>query len=116
MDSALKISETLKKQLVDFARQSPHAEVGGFIVETKDGLEFAPMKNEAPPDVKDKVCIVGGMQYIQCLKRGKITAFFHTHPATDETASDFDKLSCEHFNIPFLIYSTKTGKFNTIYP
>jgi proteasome lid subunit RPN8/RPN11 len=108
--------DNMLRQIKELAQASPRVETGGFVVEKNNKLIVVPLINEAPRDSQPDTFVLGGMQYLQCLAMGNPKYFFHSHVDYDETPSTFDEQACDHFGLPFLIYSLKTDKTTILSP
>lgn len=105
------ISREAKQQIVAIAAKAAPEEACGFIV---DG-QVVPCKNiHANP--LDHFAI-SAEDYARAEELGGIQAVFHTHGVNDlPKFSSHDIASCKQSNLPWILYSLKTGSFTSIDP
>ncbi|MAF24954.1 hypothetical protein CL634_05200 [bacterium] len=100
----------IKKEIKLHSLEEDPNECCGLILEIDKDLRIMKCKNIS----KDKLnnFEIGPHDYLRGEKRGKIKAYYHSHP-NDEigTFSDIDKKVSLGHGIPLIMYSIKNNKF-----
>jgi proteasome lid subunit RPN8/RPN11 len=101
------------KSIIEHAEKS-NLEVCGFITVEDGELKVQPAQNIA--NYSDDIFEIHPLEILRQIRSGKLAAIYHTHPATGEEESKFDKFNCENSCIPYVIYSKQSQKFNLLVP
>lgn len=101
------------KSIIEHANSSEQ-EVCGFIIVENGILKSEPAQNISI--FKNDIFEIHPLEILRKIKSGKLAAIYHTHPASTEEESKFDRFNCENSCIPFVIYSKESQKFNLLIP
>jgi proteasome lid subunit RPN8/RPN11 len=91
--------------LVHAKDQDPN-ESCGLLLNIRGKERYHPCRNLSAQS--DEYFILDPEDYIKGSNLGTITAIIHSHPDTPPVASQADKMSCEHTNLPWYIVNPKT--------
>jgi proteasome lid subunit RPN8/RPN11 len=99
------LSLSIKQAIVNHARAALPKEacgvvINGKVMEVKNN-HFSPLSNFA----------ISAEDYAKLEEQGTIQAIYHSHPAGVDGFSQADVKACKQSNIPWVVFSCRTGNF-----
>lgn len=91
-------------------------EACGVVIETTEGQEYVPCKNEAEGDLALDRFELSPSDYMAAEERGEVIAIAHTHPNSSANPTDADLVMCSRTNVPWIIMSIPSGVHRVIEP
>ena len=95
-----------KEEALVHAKDQDPNESCGLLLNIRGKERYHPCRNLSAQS--DEYFILDPEDYIKGSNLGTITAIIHSHPDTPPVASQADKMSCEHTNLPWYIVNPKT--------
>jgi proteasome lid subunit RPN8/RPN11 len=110
------MKEQIKLEIKKHALDETPNECCGILLqnEKKSSLEIFKCKNMSP-NKAEQFSISPG-DYLKASKKGKILAFYHSHPSEEDSFSEYDKLQSEQHNVKFILYCVKKKSFHEYEP
>ena len=104
----MKIEEELYRQILDHAAEEYPSEACGVIVNNV----YIPITNvlENP----DEGFLMDSIEYLNCIKLGKIQAIVHSHPDGTTEPSEMDTQVATVFDAPWIIMSFPEGDIKVL--
>lgn len=103
----------IKKNIIKIAEENPTEEICGFLYHTFHELKIYPCKNIA--EDKADHFEIDNIEYLNCLKLGKICGIYHSHPDKSDFSQD-DLDSAEEIALPIYVYGLGDKKFCEFIP
>lgn len=105
------LTNYLKSQIKQHSLEYSNEEVCGFILSNN---QIVKARNTSFN--KSKNFSIHPQDYISAENSGNIVAIYHSHPSKNDKFSEFDKLSAQNHNKPYIMYCIKTDTFHEFYP
>lgn len=102
--------EFLKKE----AKLSPNIETCGLLGRKNGDYSVKMLKNKHS-DPRNFFSI-DPLEFLVFKNQNEIVSIFHSHCIGDSQASEFDVITSENIEVPFLIFSIPENKFNLFEP
>lgn len=99
----MRINKKLLTKAQQHAQDAYPKESCGLIIKTEQGRDYYPCKNVAVKP--DDNFIIAPEDYARAEDLGKVLAIVHSHPDCTSTPSMADRVSCELWDLPWLILS-----------
>jgi proteasome lid subunit RPN8/RPN11 len=110
----MNLTEDIKKQILDHAKEESPNESCGLIIIRKGKTKYKKCKNIA--ELPRECFVLADDDYIKAEEEGEIVAVVHSHPFTQPTPSDGDKVACEKSGVPWYIVNPTIEKWDYLEP
>jgi proteasome lid subunit RPN8/RPN11 len=110
----MQLSSTLKNKILDHASKSFPKESCGLIAIVKGRKHYFECLNLA--DTPSEHFIIDALQYQEVEDKGEIIAVVHSHPKSNPTPSQADRVACEKSGLPWYIVNPKTEEWGYCEP
>jgi len=110
----LNLTETIKSQALIHAKEVFPKEAVGLVHVVKGKNRYFKCENIA--ETPDEHFILDPNDYLKAETKGSITAVIHSHPKTNPSPSQADKVACEKSGLPWFIVNPNTEQWASYKP
>lgn len=109
------ITSLVRDLIEEKAKQSPAEECCGYVVEREEGLFLlSPCRNVSPDPANS--ALVHPEDVDAAYLKGRVVAFYHSHPNCPSTPSAQDVLAAEELQLPCYIFSVPDDTWDYVFP
>ncbi len=107
----------IKNSIEELARATPDVEICGFIYHDVSNISIYPCVNIAVNPAMEFE--ISSVDYLDCIKKGKILAIYHSHTAASPFGAGFTEADidmAEEMEIPLRVYSINDNEWEEYIP